>query len=150
MKSSVAIDIRAPRRRVAELFADPLNNPRWMNELDRIEVVSGHLGTQGSRYRMVSRDGGMDFVATVVLRDLPDELHLRLDGARLTVFITDRFSSPSEDVTHLFSEEVFHFQGPIRRLLGLLSRNQVRAAHRRHMQSFKRFAETHQHGPQGV
>jgi hypothetical protein len=121
MKSSVGIEINAPRRRTAELFADPLNSPRWMSELDRIEAVSGHLGAQGSKYRMVSKDGGMDFVATIVLRDLPDELHLRLDAPHLTVFITDRFSTPSEGVTHLLSEEDFNFRGPIRRLFGLLA-----------------------------
>jgi hypothetical protein len=144
MKSSVAIDIHAPRSTVAELFADPLNNPRWMNELDRIDVVSGQLGAQGSQYRMVSKDGQMDFVATVVLRDLPTELHLRLDGSHVAVLITDRFLAPSRDVTRLISEEVFRFEGPIRRLFGIFTRVFIRKAHRRHMQSFKRFAEAHE------
>jgi hypothetical protein len=114
-----------------------------MNELDRIEAVSGHLGAQGSKYRMVSKDGGMDFVATIVLSDLPGELHLRLDGPHLAVFITDRFLAPSEGDTRLVSEEVFRFEGLVRRLFGLLTRNRIREAHRRHMQSFKRFAEAH-------
>jgi len=143
MRSCVAIEVRAPHSTVAELFADPLNSPRWMNELDRVEAVSGHLGAQGSKYRMVSKDGGMDFVATVVLRDLPNELHLRLDGANVAVYITDRFLAPSGEVTRLVSEEVFRFEGAIRRLFGVLTRGAIRKAHRRHMQSFKRFAEAH-------
>jgi hypothetical protein len=144
MKSTVVIDIRAPRSTVAELFADPFNNPTWMNELDRVELVNGQLGAQGSKYRMVSKDGQMDFVATVVLSDLPNELHLRLDGSNLAVLITDRFLAPSRDVTRLISEEVFTFESPIRRLFSIFTRILIRKAHRRHMQSFKRFAEAHE------
>ena len=39
MRSCVAIEVRAPHSTVAELFADPLNSPRWMNELDREELA---------------------------------------------------------------------------------------------------------------
>ena len=144
MKSSVTLDIGAPRNTVAELFADPLNNPRWMSELDRVEAVSGQLGVQGSQYRMVSKDGAMDFVATIVLSDLPNELHLRLDASNLAVLITDRFLAPSPDVTRLISEEIFSFEGPIRRLVGIFTGSLIRKAHRGHMESFKRFAEAHE------
>jgi hypothetical protein len=112
-----------------------------MDDVERIEELSGQVGTLGSRYRMVSKDGRMDFVATVVAKDLPDEVRLRLDGSNATVSITDRFSAASRDATRLVSEEVFAFKGLFGKIIGLLARSRIRNAHRRHMESFKRFAE---------
>jgi len=41
----------------------------------------------------------------------------------------------------LVSEEQFRFKSALGRLLGLLAQPLIRRAHRRHMVSFKRFAE---------
>lgn len=141
MKSRVEIEIRAPRIRVAELFADPRNNPKWMDDLKGVEELSGPLGAPASRYRLVSKNGKMDFTATVVARDLPHEVRLHLAGSNVAVAITDHFSAPSHDVTRLVSEEVFTFHGALGRIIGLLAQMRIRQAHRRHMESFKRFAE---------
>jgi hypothetical protein len=56
---------------VAALWADPRNNVKWMNDIDRIEPISGELGMPGSKYRLVPKKEGMEFVATVISRDLP-------------------------------------------------------------------------------
>jgi hypothetical protein len=141
MKSTVDIEIHAPQIRVAELFADPGNSPRWMDDLERIEEISGQPGSPGSRYRMVSKDRRMDLVATVVARDLPKLVQLRLDGSDITVSITYRFATVSADITRLTSEEIFTFSGPLRTLFGVLVHSRIKKAHRRHMESFKRFAE---------
>ena len=37
MKSVVELEINAPKHRVAALFADPNNNTRWMDDLEKIE-----------------------------------------------------------------------------------------------------------------
>ena len=142
MTSTVDIEIHAPQTAVAELFADPRNNPKWMDDLDRVELLSGEAGTAGSQYRMVSPDARMNFVATVVASDLPNEVRLRLDGSNVVVSITDRFSTPSKGVTRLVSEEIFTFKTLVGRIIGLLAHNSIRNAHRRHMMAFKRFAES--------
>jgi hypothetical protein len=141
MKSTVHIEIRTPQSQTAELFADPTNNPKWMDDVERIEVMEGQPGARGSRYRMVSKDRRMDFVATVVASDLPKMIQLQLVGSDVTISITDRFAEMSPGVTHLTSEEVFAFKGLIRRVFGVIARSQIKKAHRRHMESFKRFAE---------
>jgi hypothetical protein len=48
MKSTVELDINAPQAQLAELFADPRNNTGWMDDVERIEPVSGELGEPGS------------------------------------------------------------------------------------------------------
>ena len=145
MKSTVELDIDARQTEVSELFANPLNNPRWMDDLERIEPISGELGRPGSVYRMVPREGGlggMEFVATVVKRELPDEVRLALQSSRVSMQATDTFQRLSDGKTRMISEEVFTFKGLFSKVFGLMARGRIKAAHRRHIEAFKRFAET--------
>ena len=141
VRSVVSIEIRAPRERVAALWADPRNNVKWMDDIDRVEPVSGELGMPGSKYRLVPKKDGMAFVATVISRDLPNEGRLHLDGANVAVVVTDQFSAIGPDATRLVSDEIFTFKSLLRSVLGVLVQGSIRKAHRKHMESFKRFAE---------
>jgi hypothetical protein len=142
MTSHVELDIAAPQARVAELFVDPRNNSRWMDDLDHIEPVSGELGEAGSSYRLVPKKGSMTFVATIVMRALPSEVRLLLRARRISMHATDRFIRVSDRRTRLISEEVFTFDGVVQKVIGFFARRSIAAAHTRHMESFKRFAES--------
>ena len=142
MKSVVELDIKCRQEKVAQLFADPANDPMWMDDLERIERISGNPGEPGSIYRLIPKDGKMVFVATVVYQDLPSEVRLALDEATVSVAITDRFFPLSSQTTRLVSEETFRFKGLLNKAVGLLARPAIKRAHRRHMESFKRFAES--------
>ena len=141
MKSIVELEIHRSQESVATLFADPENNPKWMDDLDRYEPLSGEPGMPGSRYRLVPKKGEMVFVATVVSRDLPGEIRLRLDASNVTVSITARFLSVSANKTRLVSEEEFKFKGLVGKVVGFFAQASIRKAHRNHMEAFKRFAE---------
>ena len=140
MKSVVNLDINAPRAKVAELFADPRNNAKWMDDVE-VQPVSGTLGLPGSKFRLISKSGTPDFLATVVARDLPNESKLFLEAPTVTVAITDRFVALTPGKTLLVSEEVFTFKGAIGRVTGIFARRAIKNAHRKHMEAFKRFAE---------
>jgi hypothetical protein len=143
MKSRVELDIKAPQAKVAKWFADPQRSPEWMDDIARIEPLSGELGQPGSVYRMVpKKEGAMEFVATVVRRVLPTQVSLSLNAERVSVAITDTFRKESDTMTHLISEEVFSFQGRLGNLIGFVSGPAIRRAHRAHMESFKRYAES--------
>jgi hypothetical protein len=142
MKSTVELDIASPQSEVAELFAEPGNNPQWMDDLQRIEPVSGPPGEPGSVYRMVPKRGSRGFDATVVSRALPTEVRLSLDSPTWSVAIRDTFLRRSDDTTHLISEEVFTFKGPFSGFVGFVAAPAIKRAHRRHMEAFKRFAES--------
>ena len=141
MKSVVKLDIQAPRDQVALLFADPANNPKWMHDLDRCEPIAGSVGMPGSTYRMVPKKGNMVFVATVLSRNLPEEVRLLLERKDVVVSITDRFRAISQGVTVMVSEEDFRFKSMFSRVFGFVAQSSIRNAHRRHMESFKHFAE---------
>jgi hypothetical protein len=141
MKSVVEFEIDAPRADVAELFADPRRNPEWMDDVARIEPVGGVPGEPGSSYRLVPKHGNRIFVATVVARNLPEELRLSLDSPTASVAVDSRLLALSERETKLISEETFTFKGALGTMLGFLGRRAIKRAHRGHMEAFKRFVE---------
>jgi len=142
VKSVVEIEIHVPRARVADLYADPQQNTKWMDDVERIEPISGELGMPGSKYRLVAKKGDMVFVATVLARNLPAELHLSLEGRNMTVAVKGLLTALSPTSTRLTHEQVFSFNGLFSNVLGLLGRRAIKKAQRRHMEAFKHFAET--------
>ena len=143
MKSVIELEIDVPQARLATLFADPQQNTKWMDDVDRVETISGQLGLPGSKYRLVPKKGKMVFVATVLARNLPSGSHLSLEASNVTVSVKGLFGALSLDRTRLTSEEVFSFKGPLSKVVGFLAQGAIRRAHRRHMEAFKRFAEAH-------
>lgn len=142
MKSTITVEINRPQAQVAELFSNPRHSTRWMHDVDRIEVVSGELGMPGSKYRLVPKKGNMVFVATVLSRDLPNQVRLSLDSSSVVVSVTGSFKVLSPTKTLLVSQEVFRFKGVVSTIFGFLARFAIRKAHRRHLEAFKAFAET--------
>jgi hypothetical protein len=146
MRSVVVVDINAPQEQVAALYADPSSSTKWMEDVGRYEPVSGEQGTPGSTYRLIPKHGSMVFTATVVSRELPNELRLRLDASNVTVDVKGSLSKLANGGTRLESEEVFKFKGLWNSAFGLLARRGIRKAHRGHIEAFKRFAERHARG----
>jgi hypothetical protein len=140
MKSVVELDINRKQPDVARLFSNPANNPKWMDDIARIEPVRGSLGAPGSAYRLVPKRGKRVFVATVVARE-PSEVRLSLEAPGVTVAVKTELRKLAKDKTKLISEEHFTFTGTFNKLFGALARPAIKRAHRRHMESFKHFAE---------
>jgi len=143
MKSIVEVEINRPQKETAELYADPRNNLQWMHDIARYEPLNGEEGMPGSTYRLVPKEGDMIFVATVVERDLPNQLKLRFEASDVDVDITGTFSSLSATRTKLISEEVFTFNGADEETVSSSVKEDIKAAHRSHIEDFKRFSESH-------
>jgi hypothetical protein len=146
MKSIVELEINAPQAKVAELFADLRAFPQWMDDVERIEPLGGPAGLSPERaYRLVPKKGRWRsaFVARVVRRDPPFRSRLTLRSRNVSVDVTGTFVRLSEDRTRLVAKNEIGFRGLLSRVLGLLGWRAIRRAHRRHMESFKRFAEAH-------
>jgi Polyketide cyclase / dehydrase and lipid transport len=142
MKSIVELEINAPQAKVAELFADLKAFPEWMDDVARIEPVRGPAGlSPEGAYRLVPKKGRLAFVARVVRRDPPFRSRLALRSRNVSVDVTGTFVRLSDDRTKLVSKNEIGFRGLLSRMLGLLGWRAIRREHRRHMESFKRFAE---------
>ena len=144
MRSVIELDINAPQPLVSALFTDPANTPKWMHDLARIEFLSGESGEPGSTYRMVPKRNDRVFVATVLARE-PERSQLSLDSSTASVAITATFRKLVDSKTKLVSEEIFRFKGVLGTILGFAAMPAIKRAHRRHMQSFKRFAESYRY-----
>jgi uncharacterized protein YndB with AHSA1/START domain len=142
MKSVVRLDINAPQEKVARLFEDPRLLPKWMDDLERVEPVDSAGIHAGARFRMVPREGTLVFVGRVVDRDPPVRTQLALDGPTVSVAVTGTSARLSDVKTRFESEEVFTFKGLFGQLLGWFGRWSIRRAHQRHVEAFKRFAES--------
>ncbi len=144
MKSVIELEINAPQEKVAELFDNPQMFPLWMDDVERIEPVRTNSSiAPGPTFRMVPKEGDLEFVGRVVRRDPPYRSRLVLHASNVTVAVKGTFVRLSDVETKLVSEETFSFKGLFGRLFGFLGRRSIRRAHRRHMESFKRFAEQH-------
>ena len=141
MKSTVEVEINRPQGESASLYADPRNNPKWMHDIARYEPLSGREGMPGSTYRLVPKEGDMIFTVTVVERNLPDRLNVHLEGSDTDVDVKGTFRSLSPTRAKLISEEVFTFKGGADETVSPSVKEDIKAAHRRHMADFKRFAE---------
>jgi hypothetical protein len=141
MKDVVTVDIAASQATVAELFADPRNNPKWMEDLKAYEPLSGEPGSPGSTYRLAQQGGDLNFTATVVSRDLPHEVRLALKSPDVAVSIRTTFRERNGR-TRLVSMERFRFKGLFGPLFGWLAKRSIHRAHRKQMQAFKRFVES--------
>ena len=142
MKSLVELEIDRPQAEAAVLYADPRNNLKWMHDIARYEPLSGEQGMPGSTYRLVPKEADMIFVATVVERNLPDELRLQLKASDVDVDVKGTFSRLSPTRTKLISEEVFIFKGADDETVDPAVKENIKAVHRHHMEDFKRFAES--------
>ena len=140
MKSTVIIDVDAPAKEVASLFADPSINVQWMHEIERYEPISGKVGMPGSVYRLIPKRGATSLTATVVKR-FPDQLFLSIEADNVTVEVHGTIKSLENGRTRLISKENFKFKGVWNKVYGTLSHPATHNVHRRNIKALKAFAE---------
>ena len=150
MRSIAVVDIDAPRESVAERYADPRNNEKWMTDLERFEALAGDPGMPGSRYRLISDQPHLNFVVTVVERRLPESVKLRLEAPSLSIDVHVTFVGVAGEQTRMKSEEVFHFKGIFGRGMSLFARKSIQGAHQQQMNAFKAYAERAHKGIRGL
>jgi hypothetical protein len=115
-----------------------------MEDVARIEPLGKTSpASPEPEYRLVPKKGNLAFVARVIRREPPYRSRLAMRTPNTSVLVTGTFVKLSDHKTKLIAKNVFLFGGLMSRLSGLLGWRAIRRAHRRHMESFKRFAEAH-------
>jgi hypothetical protein len=140
MKSKVVVDIDAPQKKVATLFADPANSAVWREDIERYEPISGKQGIPGSTYRLIRKRGALPLTATLVTR-FQNELRVTMDASDVTIEVHGVLSTLPDGRTRLASNEIISFKGVWNKTLGFLGRPAIKKAHRKQIEAFKRFAE---------
>ena len=146
MKYTVTIEIEASLEDVIRLFDAPGNWPRWRDGFVSAVPLTGELGAEGSKAKLVNRVGGTDtvMIETVERKDLPAEMICTYEapGFWLGAWnrVTSRFRSvgPERSEWQLVSE--FRCRGLLK-VMSTLMPKMFQNATLAEMKSFKAFVE---------
>lgn len=144
MKYTFEIEINAPREMVAGLAGDPENRMKWMDGIESDEALSGTPGQPGAKSRLVFRTGNMKttMMGTVIANNLPDTFSETFDAPNVFTVVTGKFVALSPQKTKYVSEQEFQFKGIFNKIVGFLLQKEFKNQTLRHVENFKRFAES--------
>ena len=111
MKYSVDIEIKLPRKKVAELFDNPDNMKEWQKGFVSMEHISGEAGKSGAksklRYKMKNRE--IEMVETILERNLPNEFTATYEAKGVWNRIVNEFHDTPEGHTKWITHQEFQF-----------------------------------------
>ncbi len=144
MKYIFETEINAPIEKVTELAGNPDNRRKWMEGLESDEPLSGTPGAPGATSRLVFKTGNVtiQFIGTVITRNLPAEMIETMDAPNVLTTITRRFVALSPQRTKYVSEQAYEFKGLFNQIVGFLLQGEFKQQTLRHIENFKRFVET--------
>lgn len=142
MNYEVEIELELPRDRVAALFDDPENLPKWQRGLLSIEPLAGEPGTPGATSKLVFQMGKreMEMVETILVRDLPERFEAVYDAKNVHNVSRHRFEELGPDRTRWVAENEFRFSG-FMKVIGFLMKGAFPKQSLQYMTDFKAFAE---------
>lgn len=154
VKYTDSIEIALPREETVRLLSDPTQLRMWFRGLVRHEPVSGAYGEIGTVSRVVLRTGKQELegTETITRREPADlvgipgevevvfERELVADG--LQNVTRDRLLEMNPRRTRWESDNEYHFDRALMRLLSPVMRGSLQKQSRRRMQDFKAFAES--------
>lgn len=143
MKYKEEIDIKRPIDAVVALFDDPGNLKEWMDGFQGLTHLEGVPGERGAKSALRFRQGKrtIEMVETILIRNLPEEFTATYTAKGVNNISTNRFIPLPDNRTRFVSEQEFIFSG-FMKLIGLVFARAFKRQTLRHLNSFKRFAET--------
>lgn len=142
MKYSCTTEISVPRDRVLELFEDRDAMQKWMEGLERCELLSGAAGAAGATYGLTFQMGNrrIEMVETIVERRLPEVVSAEYTAKGVWNRNANHFHDMGAGRTRWRIEAEFKF-GLMMRLMSLIVPGMFRRQTMKTMHDFKRFAE---------
>jgi carbon monoxide dehydrogenase subunit G len=142
MKYTVNIDIDRPKEEVVSLFYNPEHYPKWMNGLQKHEIIKGEFGKEGTisnfHFKMGKRDMTME--EEVLKSDLPNEHVVCYKAGKVYNEVCNRFEEISENQTRLYNDQVFQFKG-FMKLMGWFMPGAFKKQSMKYLVDFKNFVE---------
>jgi uncharacterized protein YndB with AHSA1/START domain len=143
MKYTETIEIDLPRARVIELFDDPDSMKQWQPGLISFEHESGEPGQEGARSRLRYLMGKREceMVETITRRALPEEFSGTYEAPGMWNEVRNHFEELGPGRTRWTCHSEFRGQNLLMKALCLLMPGAFRKETRKHLESFKAFAE---------
>ncbi len=143
MKYKEEIDIDRPIDAVVALFDDPDSLKEWMDGFQGFTHLEGIPGERGAKSALQFRQGKrtIEMVETILIRNLPEEFTATYTAKGVNNISTNRFIPLPDNRTRYVSEQEFNFSG-FMKIIGFIFGRTFKKQTLRHLNSFKRFAET--------
>lgn len=143
MKYTVSIEVDRPQKRVAELFNNPDHYSKWMQGLQKHEVVKGSFGKEGTiskfHFKMGKREMTME--EEVLKTDLPNEHTVSYKAGNVYNEVRNRFEEISENKTRVYNDQLFQFKG-FMKLMGWFMPGAFKKQSMKYLVDFKNFVES--------
>lgn len=146
MKYTVSIEINKPLKEVVKLFTDTGNYSKWMQGLEKHEILRGSEGQLGTKSRFEFNMGKrqITMTETVIENNLPEIYTVSYEAKGVFNVVKSRFKAKSDTITSYTSEQEFRFKG-ILKFMALLSPKAFKKQSIKNLQDFKEFVEQEIH-----
>ena len=142
MKYSCEIDIEKSLDEVIEAFDSFENLAKWQPSLVSCEHLSGEVGQEGAKTKLVYDENGrkMEMTETIIKRNLPEEFSARYDAKGVSNPTSNYFSGDNKG-THWKMVTDFQFTG-FMKVFAFFIRGAFPKSTLKQMNYFKQFVET--------
>mgnify|MGYP001144596450 CR=1 FL=1 len=142
MKYTISIKIDKPKKEVVELFNNPVHYPKWMEGLQKHEVIKGDFGKEGTistfQFKMGKRE--MEMQEEVLKNNLPDEYTVSYKAKGVYNMVCNRFEELSDGKTRVHNDQEFCFKG-FMKLMGWIMPGAFKKQSKKYLLEFKNFVE---------
>jgi len=143
MKYTVEVEINQPIDKVIELFDNPDNLKKWMDDLQSFEYISGKPGAPGAKSKLKFKMGKreIEMIETIVAYNLPNEFSAIYEAKGVYNTVAQRFVKITDNRTRLYTETEFEFKNLMMKFMGFLMPGAFKKQTLKYQTDFKEFAE---------
>ncbi len=144
MKFICTVDIKLPVERVIQLFDNVDNLKHWQDGFQRFEHISGVPGETDAKSRIRYKTGKRDleFIETIITRNLPDEFTALYEAKPMINTMNNRFNPLSENRTRHEAEIKYtEFNGFMVKMMSTLFPGIFKKKVQKWLNQFKAFCE---------
>lgn len=141
MKYTCEIIIDKPREEVTELFDSVDNLYKWMEGLQKFEMISGTPGEVGAKSKLTFQLGKrkMEMIETITEKNLPDSFSGTYEANGVLNIIQNEFVDQGNQTLYRTHQE-FRLTG-VMKIFGWLFPGMFKKQSMKHLEAFKKFAE---------
>lgn len=141
MKFNFSADIKAPRKKVVELFNNVEHYPQWFASFVSYEQLSGSYAEVGAKARVMFKNN-MEITETILVNNLPQEKTMLSEHKHMTNTMKNTFYVIDDNTTRYTVEiEYTKFVGFMPKLMAKLFPGIFKNGTKKMVEQFKQFAE---------
>jgi len=142
MRYEVSLEINRSREEIIDIFTNPDQWQRWQPTLDSYQFISGNLGEEGSKMKIVyaEKNRKIELIETIIENRMPEYFAAEYTSGKTENFIRNWYEESGDQKTTWIMESEFRFKG-LMYILGPLLKPYLKKTSLKFMNNFKLYAE---------